>query len=187
MEAQFDLAFMNQFFVRALSAIAVAIALEACGLVFCKWLERSLSHTLSQRHGQNMHWYAIRRRRLLKPPQLLIRLSLALLAVFIALEIFDLPILPFAIWLLAVLFLFVLACRRLIENALACYIMMFEDIIGIGDKVRIGNCWATVEHIGWFATRLRDEEGFTHTIMNASLMQLVRSAGDEGGEKTRGD
>jgi len=177
---------MNQFFARALAAIVVAIVLEACGLVFCKWLERSLSHTLSQRHGQNMHWYAIRRRRLLKPPQAFIRLSLALLAIFIALEIFDLPILPFAIWLLAVMFLLVLACRRLIENALACYIMMFEDIIGVGDKVRMGNCWATVEHIGWFATRLKDEEGFVHTIMNASLMQLVRGVDSKGNEKTNG-
>lgn len=182
MDALIDRAVVSEFLLKALAAILVGVALEAVSLILGKLIERMLRASLRHRDGQDRQWYIIRRRRLLAFPQWFIRGSLLLLSIFIALEIFDLPILPFAAWLAVVSLVSVLALRRLIENATACYILMLEDAIGIGDKVRIGNCWATVERIGWFATMLKDEDGLTHTVMNSFLVQLIRITDKEQGE-----
>lgn len=173
-----DRALLNQLFVKALAAIIVAIVLEVVGLILMKVLERGLRASLSCHEGRNMQWRIVRRRRLVGLPRLLIRGSLMLLAIFIALQIFDLPIMPFAAWLAITSLSIVLTFRRMIENALACYMLMLEDAIGVGDKVRMGNCWVTVESVGWFATRMRDEDGLMHTVMNAYLMQLIRAPDD---------
>ncbi|MFA4029007.1 MAG: hypothetical protein GDYSWBUE_001589 [Candidatus Fervidibacterota bacterium] len=171
-----DRAAVNEFLLKALAAVLIGIALEAIGLLLGKLIERMLKGSLGYREARDKQWYVIRRRRLLLLPQWFIRCSLMLLAIFIALEIFDLPILPFTAWLAVTSLTAVLALRRLIENAIACYILMLEDVIGVGDRVRMGNCWATVEHIGWFVTKLRDDDGLTHTVMNSFLVQLMRAA-----------
>ncbi|MCX7776639.1 MAG: mechanosensitive ion channel family protein [Armatimonadetes bacterium] len=176
MQGLIDKAAVNEFLLKAIAAISVAIALEAFGLLLVKLIERALKGSLHSRDGRDRKWQIIRRKRLLALPQLLIRGSLLLLAIFIALEIFDLPIMPFAVWVAITSLVAVLVLRRLFENAVACYMLMLEDAVGIGDKLRLGNCWATVEHVGWFATRLRDENGLTRTVMNSSLMELIRTA-----------
>lgn len=182
MDALINRAAANEFLLKALAAILVGVALEAVGLILGKLIERILRASLRYRDGQDRQWHIIRRRRLLAFPQWFIRSSLMLLSIFIALEIFDLPVLPFAAWLAVVSLVAVLALRRLIENATACYILMLEDAIGVGDKIRIGNCWATVERIGWFATALKDENGLTHMVMNSFLVQLMRASDETQGK-----
>ena len=166
---------LNQFLARAFAAIVVAIILELVTLWINWWLARQLQPALRWREGRNREWHNIRRARLLKCPQYIVRVSLALLALLIALQIFGLPLLPVVAWIIIIVIVIGLLLRSPIDNAVACYMLMLDDAINVGDRVRINSKWMIVERIGWFTTHLRDDDGAAYILTNSSLKQIVRT------------
>lgn len=155
-------------------AICVAAVFEALVWLANRRIRHLLRPALTASSHPDPVVRAVRSRLLLRPPMMLVRTTLYIIALAIILRIFGLDLRREVFPLLgAALVAALVATWPLLQDAVRGYMLLLHDVCAAGDRVRMGELTGTIEQMGLLHTRLRTDEGALVTIANGGITQVV--------------
>lgn len=155
-------------------AICVAAVFEALVWLINRRVRHLLRPALTASSHPDPVVRALRSRLLLRPPMMLTRTVLYVLALAIILRIFGLDLHREVLPILgAALAAALLATWPLLQDAARGYVLLLHDVWAVGERVQTGEITGTIEQIGLLHTRLRTDGGALVTIANGRVTQVV--------------
>ncbi|MCX7598736.1 MAG: mechanosensitive ion channel [Armatimonadetes bacterium] len=155
-------------------AICVAAVFEALVWVANRQIRHFLRPALTASSHPDPVVRALRSRLLLRPPMMLMRAVLYVIAVAIILRIFGLDLRREVFPLVGAAFATALAATwPLLQDAARGYMLLLHDVWAVGDRVQTGEVTGVVEQMGLLHTRLRMDDGGLLTIANGRVTQVV--------------
>ncbi len=155
-------------------AICTAAVFEVLVWLVANRLHAALRPALQRDRTAEPSVRAVRMKLLLRPPKLLVRSVLYVLAVAIILRIFGFPLRLEVLPILAVVAAgALLACWRLLQDCVRGYLLAYQNVFSLGDEISLGDVRGTVSAMSLPNTVLRTADGAEVTIANGAITQVT--------------
>lgn len=155
-------------------AICTAAVFEALVWLVANRLHAALRPALQRDRTAEPSVRAVRMKLLLRPPKLLTRSVLYVIAVAIILRIFGFPLRLEVLPILAVVAAGgLLACWHLLQDCVRGYLLAYQNVFSLGDEISLGDVRGTVAAMSLPNTVLRTADGAEITIANGAITQVT--------------
>ncbi len=155
-------------------AICIGVVFELLIWLTGRWLRRVLQPVLQRDSYLDATERVLRRKVLLMLPLQLIGAVLFLVAVLVMLRYLGFntsaEIVPVALGLLLAA---VLAGWRVLQDSVAGYFLMYDDLFATGDRVTIGDFTGVVTGIGLRHTKLQGPDGREVSLANSEIRTVT--------------
>jgi small conductance mechanosensitive channel len=160
--------------VQLVYAICTAAIFEALVWLINNYIRKALRPALHRDKGNEPAMRAARMKLLLRPPMLVVRTILYVVAIAIILRLFGLPLRMEVLPILGVVAgAALLACWPLMHDCVRGYVLVYQHAFAVGDEISVGELRGTVVAITLPHTFLRTSDGQEIIIANGRITQLI--------------
>jgi len=161
--------------MKAVRIFEIALVFELLVFFIGKRVDYYIGPLLGAGAGRDPTWRLRRRNKLRSGPRGVLRVLMYTLAFLMIFAVFDVPMEPVYLAVLAVVIAASVILRPLFQDMCAGYIILAEDRFAPGDQIKVGEVVGTVEGLTLRQTTLRDAQNseVVHLLPNREVTRLT--------------